>query len=309
LLNLGGRVAGSVQSANETAHAGPRNVVDGDVMILEPLQDADMSQPFCAAALERDSDFGTQNRLLSHSASSKDQCIKEEARGPHDISKCEMRAARSFLLILSISFSAEAQEPDRLIIVRAFESYLNMAGHQTAKDFRPLTQQERATLYAASLINPWGFAKAAMSAGIDQWHNKPEEWGQGWGAYGKRVANIEGQYAIQKTVTYLISAPLHEDNRYFGSGKYGFWPRTQYALTSSVLARHDNGRRYLSVSQLSGVAAGAFVARLWLPPSQSTAGDAAASFGITMGFNAGVSVLKEFLPDLVRGIARKRQKP
>jgi hypothetical protein len=191
----------------------------------------------------------------------------------------------------------------------ALENYLNMAGSQTAKDFRPLTQEERNALYVRSLINPWGFAKAAASGGIDHWHNKPQEWGQGWGAYGERVANIEGQYLVQKTVNYLISSPFHEDNRYFGSGKHGFWPRLEYALASSVLARHDNGRLYLSASQLGGVAAGAFVARLWLPPSQSSAGDAATSFGITMGTNAAVSVVKEFLPDLLHRAARKKNRP
>ncbi|HEY7388179.1 MAG TPA: hypothetical protein VH640_06705 [Bryobacteraceae bacterium] len=185
------------------------------------------------------------------------------------------------------------------------ENYLNMAGSQTAKDFRPLTQDERTALYLRSLINPWGFAKAAASGAIDQGNDKPEEWGQGWGPYGQRVANIEGQYVTQKTVTYLFSSALHEDTRYFGSGRPGFWPRLEYAVASSVLARHDNGKLYVSVSQLGGVAAGAFVARLWLPPSQSSASDAAASFGITMGSNAAVSVVKEFLPDLLHRAARR----
>jgi hypothetical protein len=220
--------------------------------------------------------------------------------------KRQRRAERFFFLMLLISLPAEAQSSAVQKAVSGFESYLNMAGHQTAKDFRPLTQRERTGLYLRSLVNPWGFAKATLSAGTDQWHNKPQEWGQGWEAYGKRFANIEGQYAIQKTVAYLISSPLHEDNRYFGSGKHGFWPRTKYALASSVLARHDSGDLYLSVSQLSGVAAGAFAARLWLPQSQSSAGDAAVSYGITMGSNAALSVLKEFLPDLLRGAARKK---
>jgi hypothetical protein len=211
-----------------------------------------------------------------------------------------------FALLLLTSFAAEAQESRVQKAVSAFQTYLNMAGSRTAKDFRPLTQDERTTLYLQSLINPWGFAKAAMSGAIDQAHNKPEEWGQGWGPYGQRVANIEGQYLVQKTVTYLISSPLHEDNRYFGSGKQRFWPRVRYALASSVLARHDSGELYISVSQLSGVAAGAFAARLWLPPSQNSAGDAAASFGITMGANTATSVFKEFLPDLLRHITHKK---
>jgi hypothetical protein len=113
--------------------------------------------------------------------------------------------------------------------------------------------------------------------------------------------NTMGEKKNQRT-----SSPLHEDNRYFGSGKHGFWPRLEYAIASSVLARHDNGKLYLSISQLSSVAAGAFVARLWLPPSQSSARDAAASFGITMGSNAAFSVVKALLPDLFRQTAHKK---
>ena len=218
-----------------------------------------------------------------------------------------MSAWRFFLPILLVSIRAGAQESAVEKAVNALESYLNMAGSRTAKDFRPLTQSERNALYAKSLVNPWGFMKAAASAGLDQWHNKPREWGQGWGAYGQRAANIEGQYVIQKTVTYLLSSPLHEDNRYFGSGKHGFWPRFEYAIAvGSLLARHDNGKLHISVSQIGGVTAGAFVARLWLPPSQSSAGDAAVSFGITMGTSVAVSVAKEFLPDLLRRLQRKK---
>jgi hypothetical protein len=220
--------------------------------------------------------------------------------------KRQPNGVRFFFLTLLICSRIEAQSSAVQKAMGGLESYLNMAGSQTVKEFRPLTQRERTDLYLRSLINPWGFLKAAMSAGIDQSHNKPQEWGQGWGPYGERVANIEGQYVVQKTVTYLISSPLHEDNRFFGSGKHGFWPRTKYAVTSSLLARHDNGNLYVSVSQLGGMAAGAFAARLWLPPSQSDPGDAAVSFGITMGGNTGASVLKEFLPDLFRLARRKR---
>jgi hypothetical protein len=217
---------------------------------------------------------------------------------------------RCVFLVLSILLPAQAQlfAQDSLKVkaLGTLEAYLNMEGTKTAADFQPETQGEKADKYLKSLVNPWGAVKVAFSSGLDQWRNKPEEWRQGWDAYGKRAANIEGQYAVQKTVTYLISAPLHEDNRYFGSGKHSFWPRIQYALLSSILARHDDGKSYVSVSQLGGVAAGAFVARAWLPPSQSSAGDAAVSFGISMLNNAGVALAKEFLPDLLRRTYRKR---
>jgi hypothetical protein len=171
-------------------------------------------------------------------------------------------------------------------------NYLNMAGTMKARDFRPLTQRERTQLYLKTMANPLGYIKAGFSAGIDQWKDKPPEWEQGASGYGKRFANIVGQYSIQRTVTFGLASALHEDNRYFNSGKKGLWPRVGYAVASGLLARHDDGSRYVSISQMGGVAAGAFLSRAWQPSSQQTAGDGAVSFGISMASNMGFSVVK-----------------
>ena len=186
-------------------------------------------------------------------------------------------------------------------------NYLNMAGTMKASQFRPLAQKERTHIYLKTMVNPLGFIKAGFSAGIDQWKDKPPEWEQGASGYGKRFANIVGQYSIQRTVTFGLSSAFHEDNRYFNSGKKGLWSRTEYAIVSGVLARNDDGIRHVSISQLGGVAAGAFLSRSWQPPSQHSAGDAAVSFGITMASNMGFSVVKEFLPDLARVITKKKR--
>ena len=212
------------------------------------------------------------------------------------------------LLIAQEQTNANPKKPGSGLIDYLL-NYLNMAGTKKSNEFRPMTQAERNRLYFKTMVNPLGFVKAGFSAGIDQANDKPTEWEQGASGYGKRFANILGQYSIQRTVTYGLGSALHEDNRYFNSGKQGFWPRTGYALTSGILARHDDGSRHFSISQVGGVAAGAFLARVWLPPSQSSAGDGAVSFGITMGSNAAFGIVKEFLPDLGRALAKKHKKP
>jgi len=188
-------------------------------------------------------------------------------------------------------------------------NYLNMAGTEKASDFQPLTQQERTHLYLETMVNPFGYIKSAFSAGIDHWRDKPPEWQQGMSGYGKRYVNIIAQYSIQRTITFGLSSGLHEDNRYFNSGKKGFWPRTGYALVSGLAARHDDGTLHVSISQLGGVAAAAFLSRSWQPPSQNSAEDASVSFGITMLRNMGFGTVKEFLPDLGRALRGKRRKP
>jgi hypothetical protein len=190
--------------------------------------------------------------------------------------------------------------------IKAVFDYLTMAGTSSAAEFKPLSRREQTQIYLKSLINPVWYLKGGFSAGIDQLNDKPREWEQGASGYGKRFGNIMGQYAIQRTTTFGVATLLHEDNRYFGSGKKGFWRRTGYALSSSILARQDNGRRYPSVSLISGYAAGAFLSRTWQPPSTHSAGDGAVSFGTSMGYHALTSVVKEFLPDVVRPLLKRR---
>ena len=225
------------------------------------------------------------------------------------------------LLLLSGGWASHAQDPcvaaqdktetksRRQNFVQNVFDLFNMAGTQQAKDFRALSQAERNRLYFKSMMNPLSFVRVAASAGLDQAKDKPDEWEQGASGYGKRFANIFGQYSIQRTVTYGLSSALHEDNRYFNSGRKRFWPRTGYALESGILARRDDGTRRFSISQIGGVAAGAFVARAWLPPSQASVEEGFISLGITTATNIGFSVVKEFLPDIVRPLTKKSKQP
>jgi hypothetical protein len=180
---------------------------------------------------------------------------------------------------------------------------LFMAG-KTQDQFKPLTAKERLRVYAKDLLSPFHFMMAGVSAGITQAQNVPPEWGQGAEGYARRYANY---YAYATTSSMLQMAGediLHEDNLYYGSGEHGIWRRVSYAVKSSVLARGSDGSQHLSISQIGSTAGAAFISRLWQPRSNDSAGDGAVSFGIAMATNAGVNVVREFLPDLTRHIFR-----
>jgi hypothetical protein len=202
---------------------------------------------------------------------------------------------------------AESGSKKSNIVGEVFD-YLNVANQGRVSEFHPLTQKERNSMFARSLINPIWYVKGAASAGLNQWSDTPKEWEQGASGYGKRFGDIMGQYAIRKTMMFGFESLLHEDNRYFNSRKQGFWPRAAYSLSSGILARHDNGKRYPSVSLLVGFAGGAYLSRFWQPPSTRSIGDAATSFGISMAWNVGLGVVKEYLPDMLRPLMKGRQK-
>jgi len=179
--------------------------------------------------------------------------------------------------------------------------FLVMSG-KTQDQFKPLSQKERAEAYAKGLFSPFHFLTAAGSAAISQWKDVPPAWGQGGEGFGLRFGNYFAKQTVQRTLRWWGEAALHEDNRYFGSGKHGVWTRTKYAVVSSVLARHDDGKQYFSFSQLGSTAGAAFISRLWQPSTNNSPGDGATSFGISMATNAGLNVLREFLPDMMRKV-------
>src|SRR5690349_13147899 len=55
------------------------------------------------------------------------------------------------------------------------------------------THHERFNRYVKSTVGPFRLAWTGVSAGIEQWRDHPEEWGQGMKGYGKRYASSFGQ--------------------------------------------------------------------------------------------------------------------
>jgi hypothetical protein len=156
------------------------------------------------------------------------------------------------ILILAASYNRMRAQADKEEVTTVTESpsqnkataslfyFLVMSG-KTQGQFQPLTQSQRAAAYAKGLFSPFLFVTAGASAGIAQGNDVPHSWGQGATGYGLRFANYFAKQSITRTMRWGGEAALHEDNRYFQSGKQGIWGRTMYAVTSSVLARRDDG--------------------------------------------------------------------
>lgn len=168
-----------------------------------------------------------------------------------------------------------------------------------------MTHSERiAEATAALATSPTPFIYTAIRAGIDQAHHRPGEWGKDAEGFGWRYGSIYGEHVIGQTVQFGLSYMLHEDNRYFASGSRNAARRFGYAIASTLLARHDDGLRSISVSAIGGAASAAFISRAWQPRSTTSAGDAAVSFGLTMATRAGINVLREFSPRFLGRILR-----
>jgi len=175
---------------------------------------------------------------------------------------------------------------------------------RTAEDYVPMTRTDRAANYIRGLVFPQAFFYAGALAGIDQWMDRPKEWGEGSLGYERRYGNAFARDLIGTSLQDGFALGLDEDNRYFVSGEEGFGRRLAYAVTSPFLARHSDGRRTLSFSALGGVAGASAIQEIWQPRSTSGAGNAAIEFGLTFAFRVGLDVAREFAPRPFEGLLK-----
>ena len=85
---------------------------------------------------------------------------------------------------------------------------------------------------------PW----YAVLAGISQAEDSEKGYGQGAQGYGKRYGAAFADGTIENFMTSAIfPSILHQDPRFFQSGKGGFWRRTEYAVSRIFITRTDSG--------------------------------------------------------------------
>lgn len=170
---------------------------------------------------------------------------------------------------------------------------------EAADPDQQLTGKQQFEQYLMSTIGPVPLIGEAAGSAINHWTNTPEEYGQGWGAFGKRYASNLGYNAVRQTVGYGLGAVFHEDNRYFASRKTGFWPRTRHALASTFLARHPDGNYMFSISGTAGVISAAAAQSAWSPGSMKGRNNIAESAALSFASTAAFNVIREFLPEIL----------
>jgi hypothetical protein len=163
-----------------------------------------------------------------------------------------------------------------------------------------LTVKEKFKYDARHLLDVDNIVYAAMGAGVDQWRDRPSEWGQGWGAYGERYASHLGQYFIQRSIMFGVQASDHEDTRYFRSKKKTLGGRLGDAFLHTIWRHDDSGGRMPAYSEFFGDYGAAAISRTWWPQRYHNASAILVAGTDTVVIDAGINVLHEFAPDVKR---------
>jgi hypothetical protein len=165
----------------------------------------------------------------------------------------------------------------------------------TTPDYVFPTHKERFNRYVKSTVGPSRLAWTAAAAGIAQWKDHPEEWGQGMKGYGKRYASSFGQNAIQQTVTYGLDEALGLDTGFQKSKRDGFAARAKDALIQNITSRTKSGRRIISAPRLAGVYTGAIIAHEAWYPDRYNYKDGLRSGTTSLLTGFGINLVREFV--------------
>ena len=183
----------------------------------------------------------------------------------------------------------KAEEKQRVfgIIPNFYVSYEN--------DPAPLTTKMKFKLALKVSTDPVTATGVLLVASAKQAGNTPD-YGQGWGAYGKRIGAVatDGFSDIMIGGAILPSL-LHQDPRYFYQGTGTTASRFRHAVLNTFVARGDNGKSQPNYSSLGGVLASSSLANLYYPRSNRGAGLVFGNFAIGIAERIGASVAQEFL--------------
>ena len=157
------------------------------------------------------------------------------------------------------------------------------------------THRERFDRYVKDTVGPFRLARTAAAAGLDQWSDTPEEWGQGMKGYGKRFASSFGRSTIQQTVTYGLDEAFRLDTGFQKSNHEGFGPRFKHAFLETITSRTKSGKRVLSAPRLVGIYTGSVVAAETWYPERYSYKDGLRSGNTTLLTNFGINLVREFI--------------
>ncbi|HYL12822.1 MAG TPA: carboxypeptidase-like regulatory domain-containing protein [Terriglobales bacterium] len=162
-------------------------------------------------------------------------------------------------------------------------------------DPAPLTAKMKFKLALKVSTDPVTAAGVFIVARAKQAGNTPN-FGQGWGAYGKRFGAITGDgFSDIMIGGAILPSLLHQDPRYFYQGTGTTGSRVRHAMFSPFVAKGDNGKWQPNYSSLGGDLASSALANLYYPRSDRGAGLVLGNFAIGTAERIGASLAQEFL--------------
>jgi len=167
----------------------------------------------------------------------------------------------------------------------------------------PLTSKQKYKLAAWTVVDPINFVIVAGIAGLEQAGNSFPGFRQGAAGYGKRVGAGFGDFSIGAMLGgAVLPQVFHQDPRYFYKGTGTVRSRVLYALSTSVIARGDNGRWQPGYANVLGNFASGAISDLYYPAGSRNGGSLILENGL-------VGIASDGLGNLVQEFVLRKLTP
>ena len=215
----------------------------------------------------------------------------------------EKSASKDPAIEVQPSPKPEGKKPENDRLFFLLPNYMTV---ENANKIPPMTSGQKFKLVALGTFDPIEFPYVGVLAGIGQAENSDPSYGQGFKGYAKRYGAGFADTTVENfMVGAVIPSLLHEDPRYFQSGKGGFWHRAGYAAMRMIVTRTDSGKPQFNFAEWGGSAAAAAISVTYHPAQDRNAANAANVWVTQLWGDALSYEIKEFWPDIKRKLHHK----
>jgi hypothetical protein len=184
-----------------------------------------------------------------------------------------------------------------------------ISANDTSANQGPLTVHEKFILSVHQMFDVSAHLGNLLQSAVSQASNGQPHYGQGWGAFGERFAASEGDQMTSCFFIYgVLPSVLHDDPRYFRRGRGSVGSRIWYAASRTVITRKDSGASTFNIPQTLGQLIQQGISTSYYPPRDRTVSAVFTQWGISLTYNSGYNMLREFMPDLGQYLARRKAK-
>lgn len=202
-------------------------------------------------------------------------------------------------------FAQQIESPDSAAANEVLDLVPSAATASTSDEYTPLTAAGKFKVAGKDSTDPDTPLIAAAVAGSALARDANPSFGEGAGGYFKDFGTASADLVVGYYMTEAVFPTfLHQDPRYFRRKTGSNWSRIGYAVSQVFQTHGDDGSKQFNYSQLAGDATTVLISMAYYPDHRNAV-DASEKFGVRIGADIVVNLVKEFAPDIARKFTRK----
>jgi hypothetical protein len=173
--------------------------------------------------------------------------------------------------------------------------------------YQPLTGKQRWSMFVNSTAaNPSLYARIVILTVPEHLNNTPEQWGQGWGALGKRLGSRTARLTISTAIEQGGNAMMGHDPRYVSCRQCTSTAgRIKHSFYYTFLTYNRQGKPVFNYGNIAGQVGSEVIAASWIP-GRTWRSELGIGMAEQVGFNWLANIAREFAPEIKRLLPRKK---